>query len=132
MTAQNSPDDIKNRFLDLVGYSLGIVCIPCVRAIEKVDLGLQEERKALLDLNTHWTVFVLEHNTSVYGTLIIPSTTSSSTSLTLVDEIGKYITRVFPGSSEATNEECNDCVNKIQDIFPLISEKNMVGGVWRF
>ena len=131
MTAQNSPDDIKNRFLDLVGYSLGIVCVPCVRAIEKLDIGLQEERKAILDLNTHWIVFVLEHNTSVYGTLIIPSTVGSSTSFKLVDEIGKYITRVFPESSEATNEDANDCVNKIQDIFPLISEKNMVGGVWR-
>ena len=131
MTAQNSPDDIKNRFLDLVGYSQGIVCIPCVRAIEKVDFGLQEERKELLNLNTHWTVFVLEHNTSVYGTLIIPSTTDSSTTLKLVDQLGKYITRVFPGSSEATTEDGKDCVNKIQIVFPRISEKNMVGCVWR-
>ena len=131
MTTENAKDDIKNRFFDLTGYAFGQSDVQCAQFLAQLDSGLDGERDALIKINSNWIAFVLYCEYKIYVMLVIPSANDSAQVSELGFVIEKYLTRIFPQTESATAEYGNNCVRKVQEIFPSIAKNNVVGGVWR-
>ena len=128
----NDPKDFKNRIFDLTGFAYGTPNEKCIKLIKLLDSGLDPEKEKLKELDTHWIIFLFECSGHVYGTLLVDDKTSPSIVANLREEIGKYLKRLFPSTSESTSAYVNQCINQVEKIFPSILQKNILGCVFQF